>query len=82
MRYLECDPEIAGLPPTVDVPISVEPFRGRYRITENGSVIEEVVDARTILDFLHARLFPTHCGSGHVRALSTPRCCDGRARGS
>lgn len=41
----------------MDVSISVEPFRGRYRITENGSIIEEVADKRNFIDFLHARLF-------------------------
>ena len=56
LRYLECDPEIAA-PPPVDLPISVEPFRGRYRIVENGKTIEEAIDTRSIVDFLHARLF-------------------------
>jgi energy-coupling factor transporter ATP-binding protein EcfA2 len=56
MRYLECNPEIVA-PPTKDVLITVEPFRGRYRIVEDGCTIEEVIDTRTIIDFLHARLF-------------------------
>jgi hypothetical protein len=56
IRYLECDPEIV-VPPTIEVPISVEPFRGRYRIIEDERIIEEAVDTRSIVDFLHARLF-------------------------
>jgi energy-coupling factor transporter ATP-binding protein EcfA2 len=56
MRYLECNPEIVTPAPR-EVLISVEPFRERYRIVEDGRVIEEVIDVRGIIDFLHARLF-------------------------
>lgn len=56
MRYLECNPEVV-VPPTMEVSVSVEPFRGRYRIVEDGRTIEEAVDTRSIIDFLHARLF-------------------------
>jgi energy-coupling factor transporter ATP-binding protein EcfA2 len=56
MRYLECNPEIIGFP-SIDVPISVELFRGRYQILENGRIIEEAVDSRGVVDFVHARAF-------------------------
>jgi hypothetical protein len=56
MRYLECNPDIVGFR-AIDVSISVEPFRGRYRIVENDNVIEESSDTRAIVDFLHARVF-------------------------
>ncbi len=56
MRYLECNPEIVGFR-AIDMPITVEPFRGRYRIVENDNLIEETVDTRGIVDFLHARTF-------------------------
>jgi serine kinase of HPr protein (carbohydrate metabolism regulator) len=56
MRYLECNPEFVESSAR-DVPISVEPHRGRYHIIENGRVIEEAVDIRSIIDFLHARMF-------------------------
>jgi serine kinase of HPr protein (carbohydrate metabolism regulator) len=56
MRYLECNPDIVA-PPAMEVSISVEPFRGRYRIAEDGQTIEEVIDTNSIVDFLHARLF-------------------------
>jgi hypothetical protein len=56
MRYLECNPEVITAP-GADLRISVEPFRGRYRIVKEGQTIEEAVDTRSIVDFLHARLF-------------------------
>jgi hypothetical protein len=56
IRYLECAPEIVAerCPDTL---ISVEAYRGRYRLLEDGKTIGEVIDTRSLVDFLHARLF-------------------------
>ncbi len=56
MRYLACDPHIAAAA-TNDLVISVEPFRGRYRILEPDRDVVEVLDTRTLIEDLHARLF-------------------------
>lgn len=37
--------------------ISVEAYRGRYRILEDGNTIAEVVDTRSLIDAIHPRLF-------------------------
>jgi len=71
MRFLECSPEIA-VAPTVDHIVSVEPFRGRYRILEEGREVEQVLDTRSLVDDLHFRLFSHSLGerprSGIVHA--------------
>jgi hypothetical protein len=56
MRYLACDPDIAAAPAS-DLVISVEPYRGRYRILEPGQAIAEVLDKRALIEDLHGRLF-------------------------
>lgn len=56
IRYLECTPDIVAQQ-SLDTLISVEAYRGRYRILEDGKTIEEVVDTRSLIDFIHARLF-------------------------
>jgi hypothetical protein len=61
MRFLECKPEIVAAP-TVDLILSIEPFQGRYCILEEGRAVEQVIDTRSIIDHLHARLFSYSIG--------------------
>jgi len=56
MRFLACGPEIVA-EPAIDVAISVEAFRGRYRILEEGREVAQALDTRSVVDDLHARLF-------------------------
>jgi hypothetical protein len=56
MRFLGCDPEIVASP-AVELGLSVESFRGRYRVREEGREIGQFLDTRTLIDDLHARLF-------------------------
>jgi hypothetical protein len=56
MRFLDCNPEIVAAS-TAESVLTVEPFRGRYRILEEGKDDEEVLDARSVVDHLHSRLF-------------------------
>jgi len=56
VRYLECDPEIDQLQ-SEDRVLSVEPFRGRYRIVEEDKTSEEVLDLAVVLARLHRKVF-------------------------
>lgn len=56
LRYLECDPEIAT-PPNEEITISVEPYRGYYRIIQNGEVLREQITTKAVTETLHAHLF-------------------------
>lgn len=56
LRFLECDPEIDA-PPRGDLVISIEPFRGRYRIVEENRAVKDVLDTRSLVDHLHTRVF-------------------------
>jgi hypothetical protein len=56
IRFLECDPQIDGATEE-DRVISVERFLGRYRITEDHKMPEEALDARSVVDRLHSKLF-------------------------
>jgi hypothetical protein len=56
LQYLQCDPEIVGR--TVEqLTISVEPYRGYYRIFEDGELLWEEMTPRAVMEALHARLF-------------------------
>ncbi len=55
LRYLECDPEIAG-EVAQDLAISVEPYRSYYRIAQEGKVIREQMSAQAVTESLHAEL--------------------------
>ncbi len=55
IRYLECDPEVDESQ-SADRLLSVELFRGRYRIVE-GTKSEEVLEVKAIVDRLHLKLF-------------------------
>jgi energy-coupling factor transporter ATP-binding protein EcfA2 len=56
VRFLDCCPEIPATP-AVDLILSVEPFRGRYRLVEGSQEIGQFIDRRSLVDQLHARLF-------------------------
>jgi serine kinase of HPr protein (carbohydrate metabolism regulator) len=56
IRFLECSPEIVAAP-AIDLAISIEPFRGRYRILEEGREVGQVLDPRSVINELHPRLF-------------------------
>lgn len=56
LRYLECDPDIVAEQPS-DTLVCVESYRGRFRIVEDGRVIDDVIGTRALVDRLHARLF-------------------------
>jgi hypothetical protein len=55
IRFLECDPEIASAP-SAETTLTVEPFRGRYRIREDGNDDQEVIGTKLVVDRLHTRL--------------------------
>ena len=55
IRYLECDPEIAG-ESTGDLAISIEPYRSYYRIVQDGAVVREQMSAQGVTESLHAEL--------------------------
>ena len=55
LRYLECDPEIAG-ETTQKLAISVEPDGSDYRIVENGEVVGDRMSAQSVTGALHAKL--------------------------
>jgi hypothetical protein len=55
IRFLECDPEI--VPPSTAISVlTVESFRGRYRIGEEGRGDTEVLGLGAVVDHLHSRL--------------------------
>jgi serine kinase of HPr protein (carbohydrate metabolism regulator) len=54
--FLDCRPDVVGAEPR-DVVINLDEYRGRLRIVENGTVINEVLCAQAALEFLHMRLF-------------------------
>lgn len=56
LRFLECDPEIAG-PPPEELTISIEPHRTYYRIVQNGELLREQMTTKSVLESLHAHLF-------------------------
>ena len=55
LRYLECDPEIAGAT-AQHLAISVEPYRSYYRIVQNGEVVREQMSPQGVSETLHAEL--------------------------
>jgi hypothetical protein len=55
LRYLECDPEIAGAF-TNELCISIEPQGSYYQIAQDGRVIHERIGPQAVADMLHARL--------------------------
>jgi hypothetical protein len=61
IRFLECTPEI-GAVPTAESVLTIEPFRGRHRISEEGKDNEEVLGVRSVVDHLHSRLFSYSLG--------------------
>jgi hypothetical protein len=71
LRFLECTPDIVAAAAR-DLGISIDAFRGRYCILEEGRNVEQVIDTRSIVDHLHARLFSHSLGerprSGIVHA--------------
>jgi len=54
IRYLECDPEIAG--DIEDMTISVEPYRSYYRIVQDGKIVREQISTQGVTETLHAEL--------------------------
>jgi hypothetical protein len=61
LQFLECDPEIVGK--TVnDLAISVESFRGHFRILARGEILSEEMTPRAIMEALHAHLFALSLG--------------------
>jgi serine kinase of HPr protein (carbohydrate metabolism regulator) len=76
LRFLECNPEIVAAP-QIDLVISIESFRGRYRILEQGRDADQVLDTRAMIELLHARLFSYSLAdrprSGIIHAASLRR---------
>ena len=58
VRFLSCEPEIDVAPPAqrIEVALTIEPFRDRYRILEEGRQAEEVTGLRSVVDHLHSRV--------------------------
>lgn len=56
IRFLACDPDVVG-PPPQDVVVAIESSRNHYRITENAILINAVIGARAVVDYLHVHLF-------------------------
>lgn len=62
IRFLDCDPEIVPAP-AADTVLTIEPFRGRYRISEEGREIQEALGTTSVTDLLHSRLFSYSIGA-------------------
>jgi hypothetical protein len=79
IRFLECAPDIVG-PAPCEVVITIEPFRGRYRVVENGAVIKEIISAQGALEFLHVYLFASSIGDRPQASVLHAACLrrDGR----
>jgi hypothetical protein len=56
IRFLECDPEVDERQ-AEDHVLTIEPFRGRYRVIEDREPVEEVLDVNAAVNRLHIRLF-------------------------
>jgi hypothetical protein len=74
IRFHDCDPEIVGAP-TGELVLTIDPFRDRYCIVEEGINVEEVVALKSVVDHLHSRLFSfslkarPHAGLLHAASL-------------
>jgi hypothetical protein len=74
MRFLDCRPEIPTSPGP-DLVMSVDPFRGRYRLLEGRQEVGQFLDTRSLVDQLHGRLFAhslrdrPHSGFVHAALL-------------
>ncbi len=55
IRFLECNPEIVAVPVAESV-LTIEPFRGRYCIFEEGRDVDQVFGTKSVTDHLHSRL--------------------------
>jgi hypothetical protein len=55
LRYLECDPEIAGSD-AAPLSITVEPYRTYYRIVQDGDLLREQMTPQGVCETLHAEL--------------------------
>jgi hypothetical protein len=79
VRFLDCTPEVVG-PPPHDVMVSIDQFRNRFRIVEQGAGTKEVLDARTVMEFLHMRLFACSIDDRPQAAVMHAACLrrDGR----
>jgi hypothetical protein len=55
LRFIECNPDIVPAPARDHV-IAVEPFRGRYRILEDGHERVEVLGHTAVVDHVHRRV--------------------------
>jgi hypothetical protein len=55
IRYLECDPEIAGEPPE-ELTISIERYRSYYRIWQGEQLLGEQITPQAVTEMLHAKL--------------------------
>jgi hypothetical protein len=56
IRFLACDPEIVSMEEPTSILITVEPFRGRYRICEQGNNATEVFGLTTLVEHLNYRV--------------------------
>jgi hypothetical protein len=56
LRFVECNPDIVAAPDPDHV-ITVEPFRGRHRVVEDGVDPVEVLDRPAVVDHVHRRVF-------------------------
>lgn len=74
IRFLECTPDLPAST-EADLVITIEPFRGWYRIIEPGRPVKEVLDTRSVVDLLHGRVFfhslegPARSGFVHAALL-------------
>jgi hypothetical protein len=55
IRFLQCDPEIVPPPAAISV-LTVEPYRGRYRICEEGKNDMEVLGLSSVVEHLSSRV--------------------------
>ena len=73
IRYLDCNPDIAGAP-LQDVDIVIERERGLYRVAENGLATGEAADAKGVVEHLHLHLFQRALEEFPERALLHAAC--------
>jgi hypothetical protein len=76
LRFLECVPDIQSAP-ALETVVTVEPYRGRYRICEEGMDDQEVLGIRALVEHLQAKVlslsFQSNPRAGVLHAASLRR---------
>lgn len=73
LRFVACDPEIDA-PPVPDHVITVEPYRGRYRVLEDGVEPVETLGEKATVDEVHKRYFQLSVAAHPTAGLLHAAC--------